>query len=64
MPLPVMLSVTVPLNENVVAVVVGVGDGEVVVLLPPHADAEIRRKTMQPRVNVARVIVGPSPCSA
>ena len=42
MPPPVLLSVTVPLNENVVAVGVGVGvgDGDVVALRLPHADAK------------------------
>ena len=47
MTVALMLSVTVPLNENVVGV--GVGDGAVEVLLPPpHAEMET------PRTRVAR----------
>ena len=50
MPLPDVLSVTRPLNENVVGVDVGVGlVGE---LLPVHADAHIRNRTAQPRLNI------------
>lgn len=53
-PLAVVLSVTVPLRENVVAVVVGVGVGvgDVVVLFPPQADANSTSRATQPRVNI------------
>jgi hypothetical protein len=60
-PLPVVLSLTVPLNENVVgAAVAGVDDGDVVVLLLPHADAEIRSRARQPRLNIVGFTVAPS----
>src|SRR5258708_4794921 len=62
-PLAVALSVPVPLKENAVAVGVGVGDdGEVVVLLPPHADAAMTSRTTVTRVNITSLTVVPSKC--